>query len=148
MDTLRFTGKKTVYNYVSYSGAGILGDEILVVSADSRPEIHLSAEEVLFNPIKQGQTPSQTLDVEFTSDFRWQISRVETPPAAPFTASVKETFRRPGQAGYQLKATIKPNAAVGRFREKVFLITNSPDAPRLEVLVEGFVQPANQPRRK
>lgn len=62
------------------------------------------------------------------------------PKEAPFEATVKELYRRPGEIGYQVKVSLKKNAAPGQFQESIFLKTNDPSSGLVPVLVRGNIQ--------
>jgi len=67
---------------------------------------------------------------------------VRRPPTrrAPFEASVRELYRRPGQIGYQVKVTLKADAPAGPLKNFVYLKTNDPNAALVPILVEASVQ--------
>lgn len=138
MDARRFTGKKTVAIYVEFWSTAVM----LQVSANSREEIIFDPGKVQFDVVPFGQTPSRTLTVHYAGKPGWQVTKVTTPAGAPFDATIKETYRRPDEVGYQLTATLKAGTAPGSFREDVILETNDPDAARLVVPVQGTVEPS------
>jgi hypothetical protein len=140
MDARKFTGPKTVTIRVTV-GPNFVSTAELKVTANSRPDIVLNPGHVAFEPpVARGQTPSRTVDVEYAGKLPWQVSEVTTSKEAPFDATVKELYRRTEQVGYQVKVTLKPDAAPGTFKEFVYLKTNDPNAPLVPVLVEGTVQ--------
>jgi hypothetical protein len=133
---------KTIAVFVSF---GMVAPEDsstahLFVSADSRADIVCNPSAVQFNATPFGQTPSQTVDLEYAGKLAWQITNVTTPAGAPFDATVKETDRGPGAVAYRVTVRLKADAAPGPFRENVYLETNDPSAARLPLLVEGSVQ--------
>jgi hypothetical protein len=139
MDARRFVGQKTVSIWVQF-GPNYISAARLQVSANSRADIVSNPGRVWFDAVPSGQTPSATVDVEYSGKLPWQISKVTTPAGAPFNATVKELYRRAGDVGYRVTTTLKAGAAPGPFREDVILETNDPSAPRLTVPVEGSVQ--------
>ena len=137
MDTRRFTGPKSKAIFISVLRANDGSEVRLQVSANSREDIVCNPCQVQFGTVPSGQTPSRTVDVEYAGKAAWQVTKVTTPARAPFDATFKELYRRPGEVGYQVTVTLKVDAAPGPFREHVFLETNDPNAARLAVLVEG-----------
>jgi hypothetical protein len=53
---------------------------------------------------------------------------------------VQEIYRRPGQVGYRLSATLKNIAPAGPLKHEVQLQTNDPASPLVPVLIEAVVQ--------
>jgi Protein of unknown function (DUF1573) len=134
MDASRFTGQKTAAIFVSFGPNN--SEARLQVSAYSRADIVCNPGAVQFRTVPRGQTPSQTVDVEYAGKLPWQITKVIVPAEAPFDATLKET--RLGS--YEVTVPLKADAAPGPFRENVLLETNDPEAARLPVLVEGTIQ--------
>ena len=139
MDARKFTGPKTVTIRVTV-GPDFVSSAQLQLTANSRPDIVFNPGHVAFNTVARGQTPSATVDVEYAGKFPWEVSDVTAAKEAPFAATVKLVYRRPEQVGYQVKVTLKPDAAPGTFKEFVYLKTNDPTAGLVPVLVEGTVQ--------
>ncbi len=139
MDARKFTGPKTVTIRVTV-GPDFVSTAELKVLANSRADIVFNPGQVTFGPVSLGQTPSATVDVEYAGKLPWTVSEATAPKEAPFAAEVKEIYRRPGQVGYQVKVTLKPDAAPGPFKEFVYLKTNDPTAPLVPVLVDGSIQ--------
>lgn len=139
MDTRRFYGQKSVTVYVTV-GHVYTSETSLTVTAFSREDVVCNPGEVSFGDVAPGQTPSATVDVEYAGKLAWRVSEAVVPQEAPFQATVKELYRRPGQVGYQVKVSLKKDASHGRFQETIFLKTNDPDSGLLPVLVMGNIQ--------
>ena len=139
MDARKFTGPKKVDIRVTV-GPDFVSTAELHVTANSRGDIVFNPGQVTFGTVALGQTPSATVDVEYAGKMAWTVSEATTPKEAPFTAEVKEIYRRPNQVGYQVKVTLKSDAVPGPFKEFVYLKTNDPTAPLVPVLVDGSVQ--------
>ncbi len=139
MDARRFSGHKVVVMWVTV-GPHHISTVALTVTAVSRGDIVCSPGEVAFGAVAPGQNRSATVDVEYAGPLAWQVSEAVVPKEAPFEATVKELYRRPGQVGYQVKVSLKKDAAPGQFRESIFLKTNDPSAGLLPVLVRGNIQ--------
>jgi hypothetical protein len=139
MDGRKFTGPKTVTIKVTV-GPDFISTAELRVTATSRPDIVFNPGQVKFDTVARGQTPTANVDVEYAGTLEWKVNETTTSKEAPFEASVKEIYRKPGQVGYKVKVTLKPDAAPGPFKEFVYLKTNDPNAAMVPMLVEGNVQ--------
>src|SRR5262249_29884520 len=49
-------------------------------------------------------------------------------------------YRRPGQVGYEIKASLKPDAPSGASKHEIFLKTNDPTSSLVPVTIEANVQ--------
>jgi hypothetical protein len=139
MDARRFTGPKTACIWVSV-GPSNPSTARLIVSAVSRNDIVCNPSQVAFGSVAPGQTPSATIDIEYAGSLAWHISEAVVPKEAPFEATVRELYRRPGEVGYEVKVSLKLDAAPGQFWESIFLKTNDPSASVLPVPVNGTIQ--------
>ncbi len=139
MDGRRFTGPKSVIVRVSV-GPEFTSSADVKVTATSRADVVFNPGDVEFGAVDHGQTASQTVDVEYAGPLDWRISEVVVGKEQPFEASESETYRKPGKVGYQIKVTLKADAAPGPMREALYLKTNDPTSPTLPVLVTGEVQ--------
>jgi hypothetical protein len=137
MDARRFAGPKAVGVRVSVGPEYISSCE-LRITANSRADVVFNPGQVTFGNVTRGQTPSQTIDVEYAGVLKWQVTEVLAKDT-PYDASVREIYRRPGQVGYQLKVTLKPDAPLGALKHELFLKTNDPASPLVPVLVEAVV---------
>jgi hypothetical protein len=138
MDARRFTGAKTVSIYVTV-GPEYVSTATLVVSANSRADVVFNPGQVSFGMVPRGQTPTQTIDVEYAGVLAWKITEiVNNNPGLETTFT--EWYRRPGQVGYRVSVTLKPDAPAGVLREELSLKTNDPASPLVPVLVEATVQ--------
>jgi hypothetical protein len=140
MDASRFIGAKSVGIRLSV-GPQFISNALLKVMANSRGDVVFNPGEVNFGTVSRGQTPTQTVDVEYAGVLPWQVQEVVT-RGAPFKADATLMYRRPGQVGYRLKVTLKPDAPSGRLSHVVFLRTNDPASGLVPVLVEANVQTA------
>jgi hypothetical protein len=140
MDARRFTGTKAVTIRVSV-GPEFTSTAELKVTANSRADVVFNPGEVGFGTIVTGQTPTQTIDVEYAGPLAWQVTEVVAKDL-PFDVAAKEMYRRPGQVGYQFKVTLKADAPLGSLKEYFHFKTNDPAGPLVPVLVEATVQTA------
>lgn len=139
MDTRRFTGHKTVSIYVTV-GPEYVSTATLQVSAYSRADVVFNPGHVSFGVVTRGQAPRQSIDVEYAGVLNWQVSEVVNHSRA-LEATVREMYRRPGQVGYRIEVTLRPDAApAGPFKEDLLLRTNDPASPLVPVLVEATIQ--------
>jgi hypothetical protein len=138
MDARIFTGPKKVAVRVSV-GPEYVSSVNLTVSANSRADVVFNPGEVSFGTVSRGQSPSQTIDVEYAGTLAWQVSEVVAKDA-PVDCTLKEMYRRPGQVGYQIKVALKPDAPAGSLKHEIFLKTNDPASPLVPLLVEATVQ--------
>jgi hypothetical protein len=150
MDARRFSGPKSCAIWVTV-GHPSWSEVRLKVMAVTRDDLVCNPGEVAFGPVEQGQTPSVLLDVEYAGSLALQIHEAVVPKGAPFAATVKELYRRPGRVGYQVKVSLKKDAPLGQFRQTLFLKTNDPGAALLPLQVHGAIQaplkvvPAGEP---
>jgi hypothetical protein len=141
MDARRFTGPKNVAIRVSV-GPEYTSSADLRVSASSRADIVFNPGEVNLGTVSAGTAPSQTVDVEYAGPLNWTVSEAMVAKELPLEAGIKELYRRPGQVGYRLSVTLKPEAPSGDLKQYVYLKTNDPASPLVPVLVEAKVQAA------
>ena len=139
MDGRRFTGTKSVTIYVSV-GPQFVSTASLQVSANSRADVVFNPGEANFGAVSAGGAPTVSLDVEYAGVLDWRITSVEN--SAPLDGRLEEMYRRPGQVGYRLHFTLKPDAPAGNHRWQVFLKTNDPASPLVPVAVTASIQAA------
>jgi hypothetical protein len=138
MDTRRFTGLKAVGITVTV-GPDFISTAHLRVNANSRADIVFNPGQVSFGTVTRGQAASQVIDVEYAGVLDWQVTEASANDL-PVEVSLSELYRRPGQVGYRVRVTLKPNAPIGALKGDLFLKTNDPASPLLPVLVEAQVQ--------
>ncbi len=141
MDARRFTGPKSVAVRVTVGPEYISSAEIRV-SANSRADIVFNPGEVNLGTVAPGTAPAQSVDVEYAGALNWTVTDAVVAKDVPLEASVKELYRRPGQVGYRLVVSLKPDAPAGDFKQYVYLKTNDPAGQLVPVLVEAKVQAA------
>jgi hypothetical protein len=146
MDARRFSGPKTVKVRVSV-GPEFISSADLVITANSRADVVFNPGEVNFGTVSRGQTPTQSIDVEYAGKLDWQVNEVVAKDV-PFNVTIKELYRRTApnsdvrQVGYRLAVTLKGDVSLGAFKHNVYLKTNDPAGPLVPVLVEANVQSA------
>jgi len=140
MDTRRFTGPKTVGVRVTV-GPEFVSSAELRVTGNCRTDIVFNPGQVNFGTITRGQAPAQVVDVEYVGPLAWQVEEVIAKDM-PFTAEVKELYRRPGGVGYRLTVTAKADSSSGTHKHTIFLKNNDPASPMVPLLVEATFQAA------
>jgi hypothetical protein len=143
MDGKHFSGAKTVRVYVSV-GPKYVSTATLTVSANARGDVVFSPSELDFGNLQRGQTPTKTLDVEYSGSLLdWRVTEIVKNGSAPFDLKVEELPRVANGAvrkGYRLTATIKPEPSTGSFKQEVVLKTNDAAGPVLTFHIVGNIQ--------
>jgi hypothetical protein len=140
MDARRFTGPKTV-NILITVGPQFTSTATLQVSANSRADVVFNPGQVSFGVVPAGQSPTQTIDVEYAGALDWRITGI-TEHSFPLEVKYKELYREVGRVGYRLQVALKNSAPPGVFRHELLLQTNDPASLLVPVLVEGTIQAA------
>jgi hypothetical protein len=138
MDAHRFTGVKSVTIYVTL-GPQYTSTASLRVSANSRVDVVFNPGQVNFGVVQRGQTPAQTIDVEYAGVLDWKVNEVDS-NGAPLDVAFEQLYREPGRVGYKIRTTLKADAAPGLLKQELFLKTNDPASPLVPVLVEANIQ--------
>jgi hypothetical protein len=138
MDAYKFTGPRTVTIQVDV-GPRYISTATLRVSANSRADIVFNPGEVNFGVVPRGQSAVKVIDVEYAGVLNWKVLEVVN-NAAALEAGFEELYRRPGQVGYRVKVTLKPEAPAGGFKQELFLKTNDPASEMVPILVEAVLQ--------
>jgi Protein of unknown function (DUF1573) len=140
MDARRFNGAKSVTVFVTV-GPTFISTAELTVTANCRADVVFNPGQVSFGSVNAGQAASQTIDIEYAGALDWRITEAITKDL-PFEATYKELYRRPGQVGYQITVSLKPDVPAGVLKRELQLRTNDPTTPLIGVLVEANVQSA------
>lgn len=138
MDARRFTGPKTVSIFFTV-GPQYTSTCVLQVSAVSRADVVFNPGQINFGIVPRGQTPPQTIDVEYAGVLDWRINEV-IKNGLPVDIGLEELYRRPGAVGYRVRITLRADAPPGPIKQDFLLKTNDAATPLLPVLVEGMVQ--------
>jgi hypothetical protein len=146
MNARKFRGPKAVTLYVTVGGGQFGSTAAIVVTANAREDVMFNPGEVDFGIVRQGQSITQTADVEYTGNLDWRIVQIVKNADAPFTVEPSELYRRTegvirrvNKVGYRIAITLKPSAPPGPFRQELTLKTNDFNAP-LVLVVEGNIQ--------
>lgn len=138
MDARKFNGNKVVAVHVTV-GPQYISTAELRVSATSRADVVFNPSHVAFGNVNAGGEASQVIDVEYAGALDWKVTELLAKDQ-PFEATIKELYRRPGQVGYQVRVTLKPEAPTGALKREIHLRTNDPASPLIAMLVEANVQ--------
>jgi hypothetical protein len=140
MDTSRRKnpGPTTVSIYVTV-GPQYIDTALVRVLANIRGDVVFNPGQINFGMVSRGQTPTQTVDVEYAGVLDWRVSEV-IKNGAPFEVALVEWYRQPGKVGYRIKATLKPDAPPGALKHELQLKTNDPASPLVPLLVEATIQ--------
>ncbi len=137
MDASRFVGPKTVGIRISV-GPEFLSSAEIRVSASSRADVVFNPGEINLGTVSSGAQPTAKIDVEYAGTLNWSISEL-TVGTLPVLATFKELYRRPGQVGYEISVTLKPDAPQGTIKDFIYLKTNDNQAPIVPLLVLGGI---------
>jgi hypothetical protein len=148
VDSSKFSGAK-VFNVYLTVGPKYVSTATLRISANARQDVVLNPGQIHFGVVRQGQTPTQTVDVEYAGHFDWRVAEVVKNSSAPLNVKLEELYRQPaqgrqaGRVGYRLAVTLKPDAPAGPLHQELILKTNEPGSGQiLAVAVDGTVQAA------
>jgi len=131
MDTRRFFGYKAVTIYVSFDQPH--WEEVrLWVQANSRDDLLLTPQTFALGQAKRGSGPSASVNVTFTGNGQWQITEVER-ESNYILIALKELRRDVSEVSYQLTASVRADAPVGKWYSDVWLKTNNPTLPKVRI---------------
>jgi hypothetical protein len=140
MDARKFTGDKKIVIYVTVgNGDDYTSTAELKITATSRTDIVFNPGSVAFGNVSAGESPTQTIDVEYAGNLAWKVTEIVA-GNAPVEASFKEMYRKPGQVGYQVSVKLKSEAPAGPLKQEVFLKTNDPASPLVPLVIEANLQ--------
>jgi hypothetical protein len=131
MDTRRFLGSKTVTIYVSFDAPQ--WEEVrLWVQANSCDDLLVNPEAFALGQAKRGSVPSAAVTVTLTGNSQWQITGIDRDSNYVQT-KLQELRRDSAAVSYQLTASVRSDAPVGKWYTDVWVKTNNPAMPRIRV---------------
>lgn len=137
MDASRFVGPKTVGIRISV-GPEFLSSAEIRVSAVSRADVVFNPGEINLGTVAAGAQPTAKIEVEYAGTFNWSLLEL-TVGTLPVLATFKELYRRPGQVGYEITVTLKPDAPQGTIKDFIYLKTNDTQTPIVPLLILGGI---------
>jgi hypothetical protein len=140
MDTLKFNGHKSVTVEVTVLNQQFYSTAVFQVVGHCRTDITLEPGQAVFGVVARGQPATRELLVRYAGQLAWQVGGVAPGDAAPFDVKVVEAYRQPGQVGYRVALTLKPDAPAGSLKGDLQLVTNDPASRLLPVPYEVMVQ--------
>lgn len=139
MDARAFNGPKTVFiQLVTTPGPK---PATIQIQARSRQDLVFNPGQFRFGSAPAGTVVTQVLEIEYAGDLAFKIEGIDKTPEH-LEAKVEESYRRPGQVGYKLTATLKDTAPPGDYKEQILLKTNDPSEPIIAAVVEATLRPA------
>ncbi len=138
LDTRNFLGSKSAEITVSFDKPSA-ADVRLTVNSYIRQDIVLNPGAIQFGSVSRGQDSTKVLDIEYAGQQNWKIMSV-TNTNQNLEVNCNEMYRRPGQVGYKLMVSLKPNAPTGFIRDAIMIETNDLAAPHFPVIVSGQIQ--------
>jgi hypothetical protein len=139
MDTRRFYGTKRVTIYVQFDQPQ--WDEVrLWVQANSRDDLTVTPEAFTLGKAKRGSSPSASVTVSLRGSDHWQILELQR-ESNYVQASIKELTRTATEVSYQITASIRADAPVGKWYSDLWLKTNNPALSRVRVPLTVEIEP-------
>ena len=139
MDTRNFVGRKATTLFVSVMAGNAQSEIGLGVSSLILSDVVLNPGVVDFGLVNRGQAPSQLIAIDRIGKPDWKIVRL-TSACKAINATLQETKRQDGTVGYQLKVSLKPDAAAGVIRDEIRLVTNDPETPTIPVPIGAQIR--------
>ncbi len=107
-----------------------------------RADVTLSPGQVDFGTVGRSSNPQAVLNLTYSGrQADWQVTRMQT-ISSSVSARLEELGRTAqGHTRYRLTATLSPDSLEdGRFKDRITLLTNDPEAPQIPVMVSAIVQ--------
>ncbi len=110
----------------------------LTLQGSVQPDVQVSAMRIRFGDVIRGQTPQQAITA--TVDPASPVKIVDVVSRSPFLAIKASDVTLNGRLGKQVLVSLRPDAPVGVFRERISLKTSSAENPVINVPVLANVQ--------
>lgn len=131
MDTTRFTGLRSVTIYVRFSEPAF--EEVrLWVQANGRNDFAVTPDTLAFGQLKRGGTPSASVLLSFYGNPETQITEAKC-ESNYIQPRVQEVRRSDSEVTYQVSATLRSDAPVGKWYSDVWLKSNNPGLSPIRV---------------
>lgn len=147
MDTRRIqpnmlvNGVKSVNAFVTVSHPQFTSTATMVIACRPRFDVVVNPELAQFGAVPRGQTPTQTVKVEYAGPQNFEVLPFEPHPELPVDVKVNLLYRQPGRVGYVVQLTVKPDAPPNAYKQELNLKTNDPSTPVLPVSFDVTVRP-------
>lgn len=120
---------------IDYSYKGEEGTHGVTVSGEVLGEFTVSPEHIFFGLVKAEGAITKTAQISSISKKPFEITSVES-SSAHLSATVN---LQPDQMGYQLNATVLPQAPAGELSGEILMKTNSAIQPTIRVRFSGII---------
>ena len=138
MDTRKFQRQKDSNLIVTFDQP-FHAEVKIPIAAYIRTDVVLEPGAVDFGAVARGSSPSRTVSVAYAGRNDWQLRGVQS-RNPQLEAKVVEKSRGNGRVNYELLVTLRPDVALGAFREQLTLITDDANNPQIPLLVSGKVE--------
>jgi Protein of unknown function (DUF1573) len=142
MDTMRFTGPKSVDLYVTVSNQQYSSTAILKITGNCRTDVTVEPGTVVFGVVPKGQSASREVLVRYAGGMNWQMTGAAPGDPAPFEVKLQEAYRQQGQVGYRVQLGLKPDAAPGTYKGDLQLVSNDPQSRLVPIPYDVTIQPS------
>jgi hypothetical protein len=139
MDTRRFQGDKQVVVYVQFRRPAS-AEVRLGLKANSRDDILVNPASLAFGHVKRGTVPTAAIMITLVGRAGWQIKGV-TVSSNYVVAAISRLPSDAETVSYRLTARLHPNIPEGKWTGEVWLETNNPAAPWINVPLEVLITP-------
>jgi hypothetical protein len=131
MDTRRFSGTKAVTIFVQVTQPRF--EEVrLWVQANSRDDFAVTPDTLAFGRVSRGSNPSSNVVITLLGNGQWQLRdpKSESNYVRPV---LKEVRRENSEVSYELSASVRADAPVGKWYTDIWVTTDNPAMPRVRV---------------
>jgi hypothetical protein len=142
MDTMRFSGPKSVDLYVTVGNQQYSSTAVMKITANCRLDVTVEPGTVAFGVVPKGQAASREVMVRYAGGMNWQMSGAAPGDPAPFDVKLQEAYRQGGQVAYRVQLGLKPDAAPGSYKGDLQLVSNDPQSRLVPIPYEITVQPS------
>jgi hypothetical protein len=142
MDTMRFSGPKSVDLYVTVGNQQYSSTAIMKITANCRLDVTVEPGTVSFGVVPQGHGSSREVMVRYAGGMNWQLSGAAPGEPAPFDVKLQEAYRQGGQVAYRVQLGLKADAAPGTYKGDMQLVSNDPQSRLVPIPYEITVQPS------
>jgi hypothetical protein len=140
MDTMRFTGYKSVDLYVTVANQQYQSTAVMRITGNCRLDVTVEPGTVAFGVVPKGQSLSREAVVRYAGGLNWQMTGAAAGDSSPFEVKLQEAYRQPGYVGYRVQLGVKPDAAPGTYKGDLQLVSNDPQARLVPIPYEITIQ--------